>query len=107
MRGGYRLSFAVCARDSPLAHASPKPELVQKSLEHLLAQWQVILTCGAKVSLGESEVGGVQVNRDSREIEEEIPLFLVQSWLCSASENCTSATESKGNVYWQLLLPPQ
>lgn len=58
--------------ENPL-HASLKPELVQKSLDHLLSQGQEILTSGAKVSLGES---GMWVNRDSGEIQEEIPLFL-------------------------------
>lgn len=36
-----------------------------------------------------------KVHRDSREIKEEISLVLIRSWLCSASESCTSAMEAK------------
>lgn len=86
-------------RENPL-HASPKPELVQKSPD-LLSQGQEILTSGAKVGLGgKCSRKSANKQREQRN-KEEIPLFLVQSWLCFASDNCTSAIGSKGDVCWQ------
>lgn len=52
--------------ENPL-HASPKPELVQKSLDHLLSQGQEILISGAKVSfVGKCSRRGVNKHREQR-----------------------------------------
>lgn len=61
--------------ENPL-HAPPKPELVQKPLDHLLSQGQEIPTSGTKVSLGgKCSRRGVSKHREQRNKGGNITFF--------------------------------